>query len=288
MKIKDWDFSVFGYLMLLVVNTFEVRTGIFLAFCQFILGLFVFYPQLNKNKSKTKSLFNTVLKVALLLSLVIGLCLNWYDAPNHLYLLTFLTLLMVFRPSMDGNIFLRENVRWILITLMIFATVHKFVHPHFINGDFIGFRTLTGSFFHLIHSLGITPEITEVLSDNMKRISQISYYDPSLRQKVYLRVPSDNFDIYVNAFVYIIAFTELLLTLLYIFIPYKKFTSIFLLIFVCSIGLVVSEFEFIATLLFMGIILCKQGDIKLNKLYRFSFIFYSGVAITYNLFQHLR
>ncbi|MFC2148503.1 hypothetical protein ACFLR9_08050 [Bacteroidota bacterium] len=283
MKIDFNKFEIPGYLILLIVNAFEVRSGWILTICQLALGFAVFLPRLgSSNFLNNYYPFRPVLEFLYILSLLGGVYLNWFNAPNHFYLFIALSLLFII-PNKEGDTsYLRDNIRWIFIIVMGFATIHKLINPTFINGDFVGYMISVGGFLRPILIGGFAPEIKEILIQNIADISELTLTDPMLGKTVLMNTGNLPVEHLNKIFTLLIVGCELLLVLLFIFFPWRKFTIFSLLLFVGSIGLIVSEFEFASTLLFMGLLLCPSNFLILKKAFRYTFLIYSVSAILYN------
>lgn len=281
MKSEFKNNLVLGYVMVLVINVVEFRSGIALGLAQFVLGLVLFLPMVaNTYLLDRISVYRTLLKTIYLLSILGGIYFKWYNVPNHLFLFFFLSLLVLF---MEEEHLLKENLRWIFIIVMGMATVHKLLNPNFLNGDFITLRVLSGDFFRPIVMSGAIPEIDEMLTRNAVKISDFLLSAPSTVDRITLDSGTLSFLALKQPFVYSIIGMEFLLTLLFAFFSRHKFTLVFLLVFVGSIGLVVSEFEFAATLLFMGLIMCPDDFRVIRRLFKFTFLLYAILSILNNI-----
>ncbi len=282
MKSEFRKTLVLGYLMLLIVNVVEFRSGIALALTQLVLGLFLFLPEVIDISLLNKiSVYRTpLLKVIYLLSIFGGIYFKWYNAPNHLFLFFFLSLLVLY---MEEERLFKDNLRWIFVIVMGMATVHKLLNPNFLNGDFVALRLLSGDFFRPILMSGAMPDINETLTQNGAKISDFLLKEPSAVDGIILDSGTLPFLALKQPFVYSIIGMEFLLTVLFAFFSKQKFTLVFLLVFVGSIGLVVSEFEFAATLLFMGLLMCPDNFTVIKRFFKVTFLFYAILAILNNV-----
>ncbi|WP_149277560.1 hypothetical protein [Pareuzebyella sediminis] len=275
--------SIFwGYLLLLIINVIELRSGILLGVVQLLLGLGVCLPKLlNVFDLPAIRRYDRVIKVVFSLSLLLGIVYRWYNAPNHLFTLFFLSLLLFYAEDEE---YFTDNLRWILIVVMGFATMHKVFNPNFMSGDFIAFRVASGDFFRPLIISGLMPEIKEVIAQNVENIRTFVRTDPVLGKTIILNIGTLPYEGLRQPFVYSIIGMELLLALGFVFLDRSKIVLGFLLLFVASIGLVVSEYEFAATLLYMGFVLCPITYRNLKLGYRNIFLLYAFFALLDNLF----
>ncbi|WP_339713353.1 hypothetical protein [uncultured Kriegella sp.] len=281
MKSEFRKTVVLGYLLLLIINVVEFRSGAVLALTQLVLGLIVFLPEVVTIAFLDKtSVYRTIFKLGYLSSILGGMYFKWYNAPNHLYLFFFLSLLIL---NTDDEHLFKENLRWIFVIVMGFATVHKLLNPNFLSGDFIALRVLSGDFFRPLLMSGAFSGISESLTHNAAKISDFLLKEPSSVDGVTLDSGTLPFLVLKQPFVYSIIGMEFLLTLLFAFFSRHKFTLVFLLVFVGSIGLVVSEFEFAATLLFMGLIMCSDDFGAIKRLFKLTFLLYAILSILNNI-----
>lgn len=274
--------SVFwGYLMLLIINVIEARSGIFLGIVQLILGLLVCLPNLmvTLNPPVVRRYAHTT-KLLFSLSLLLGIIYKWYNAPNHLFTLFFLSLLLFYTE--DEKHF-KDNLRFFFIVLMGFATMHKVFNPNFMSGDFIAFRMVSGDFFQPIIDSGLIPGLKEVIAKNMDHIQAFVSTDPKLGESIDLSAGSLPYGRLIQPFVYAIIGMELLLTVGFILSGRSKLVLGFLLVFVATIGLIVSEYEFASTLLYMGFILCPMSYKSLRIWYRNVLLIYVLLALIENI-----
>lgn len=271
-----------GYLLLLVINVVELRSGIILGAVQLLLGLGVCLPKLlNIFNVPLARRYEDVIKVVFSLSLFLGIVYKWHNAPNHLFTLFFLSLLLF---HADNEKYFRDNLRWIFIVVMGFASMHKVLNPNFMSGDFIAFRMVSGDFFRPLINSGLVPEVKEVIAENAKNIHELVRTDPGLGKSITLSVGCLPYEGLRQSFVYSIIGMELVLTLGFVFFACSRFALGFLLVFVASIGLVVSEYEFASTLLYMGFVWCPIAYRTLKIGYRNIFILYAFLALVDNLF----
>ncbi len=281
MKSEFRKTVVLGYLLLLIINVVEFRSGAVLALTQLVLGLIVFLPEVVTIAFFDKtSVYRTIFRLGYLSSILGGMYFKWYNAPNHLFLFFFLSLLVL--NTEDEHLF-KDNLRWIFVIVMGFATVHKLLNPNFLSGDFIALRVLSGDFFRPLLMSGAFSEINEIVTQNAAKISDFLLKEPSSVDGVTLDSGKIPFLALKQPFTYSIVGMEFLLALLFAFFSRAKFTLVFLLVFVGSIGLIVSEFEFAATLLFMGLIMCPTDFSVLKRFFRFTFLLYAILAILNNI-----
>lgn len=282
MKIEFKKAIIIGYLILLLINVVEIRAGIVISILQLIFGLAIFLPKIiTVNFWHKIRRFEPGLIGLYFLSLLTGIYMIWYDAPNHMFLLLVLTLLLLY---IEKTADFGKNLRWILVIVMGFATVHKLLTPNFMSGDFIGLRIASGDFFRPLLISGAVPEIKEELAQNASTISEFEFKDPNFKETVKLRVATLPFTFFKDRFSYMIVGMEFLLTALLLFFPWKNFSMFILLIFTTSIGFVVAEFEFAATLLFMGWLVCPSRLLVLKKAFSLVFSIYALVALFNNIF----
>ena len=281
MKIKIKSLIIVGYLLLLVINVTEFRSGIWFSVLQLILGLLLFLPEVVKSVSWTsKNVHRNGLKIAYLLSLVAGIWYKWYDAPNHMFLFLYLTMLLLFVKNLND---LRDNFRWVVVIIMGFATLHKIINPNFVSGDFLAYRVLSGDFFQPVYMSGLFPTIKDVLDQNFQDIYTFTQSKSFLTDQVTLKNVEPNLMLGLKFFVYSIIGMEFLVAALFALLYTKRFTFLVLLIFVASIGLIVSEFEFAATLLFMGAIMCPTTFGTLRSMFWATFVLYVLLALHNNV-----
>lgn len=280
MKSKLKSTLIIGYLVLLVINVTEFRSGVWLSVLQLVLGLLVFLPEVGKGLNWTSDhVYYTGLKLAYLTALVAGIWYKWYDAPNHMFLFFYLSLLVLFVEKKED---IRSNFRWLVVIIMGFATLHKITNPNFISGDFLAYRLLSGDFFQPLYMSGLFPNIEEVLDQNYQSIYEFTQNESFLSEQITLKNVEPNLMAGLPFFVYAIIGMEFLVATLFAFF-YKKMAFIVLLIFVASIGLIVSEFEFAATLLFMGAIMCPTSYGPLRPMFWAAFILYAILALQNNI-----
>ena len=284
MKNND-RFLISGYILLLFVHGLELRSGYALSLTQIFLGLLAFLPRLNSNFYWNKYILYGV-EALYLISLISGAYLNYFSLPNHFFLFMAITLVLILFKDTEHRGYVENNMRWIFIILMGFATLQKLIEPVFLSGDFAGYMLIRGSFFHHILDSGLFPEMMSSIDYNNSVISELDKTDPALGKTMLLNVSNLPLDFLIKAMVVFIIGAELLLTVLFFFVPKKKITSSFLWIFVCSIALVTVELEFQSTLLFVGLILCPETFKVLKKSYKVTFIMFAAFAILNNL-RHL-
>lgn len=281
MKIKLKHPIILGYLLLLVINVTEFRAGIWLSLLQLLLGSLLFFPKMGKGLNWTTSKgYDTSLKIAYLSALVAGILYKWYDAPNHMFLLFYLGLILLFVKNEDD---IQANLRWIIVIIMGFATLHKIGNPNFISGDFLAYRVLSGDFFIPVYTSGLFPKIQTVLDQNYQEIYEFTRSESFLSGQITLNDGNFNVLAGLKFFVYAIIGMEFLLAVLFAFFFSKRLALFVLLIFVASIGLIVSEFEFAATLLFMGCIMCPANYSSLRPLFWATFVLYAILALQNNI-----
>ena len=278
MRINFKGFLITGYVILLLVNCFEVRSGITISALQLTIGLFIFLPKLLRNNDYQNIRLSFAL-ILYLLTFLLGIFYNYFSLPNHFFVFFAITLIIVLYEDLNVA---KENFRWLFIVLMGFATIHKLAEPTFINGDFVGFMMAKGGFFYHIINSGLFSELKQSIIDNNHQISYLMKSDPVESRAVILDIPSISFNLVVNIFSYLIIIGELVLTLLFVFLPSKKYTLFFLWVFINSIVFITVELEFISTLLFIGLILCPNDFKLLNKSYGLSFLFYAFLSIAFN------
>ncbi|RDY57556.1 hypothetical protein DX873_18655 [Flagellimonas nanhaiensis] len=275
-------YQIIGYFILLLINVVEARSGLTLTALQLILGItFVstrIFPLLFRNKPN--NLIRGI-EIFYLGSIFLGIYFNWHSSPNHLFLFFILTILFVFEKN---NEMIKKNLLWVLILIMGFATIHKLLNPHFVNGEFVGFMLSKGSFFRPLWHSGLFPETKSLLSQNLNNLNDFVLRDPSLNETVTFQIGSLPFHILKMQFTYFILVAEFLLTFFLMAFPQKKITYLFILIFIASIGIVVSEVEFASTLLFIGLMLCPSDFSVLKKVYKSVFLLYACCALFYNLY----
>ncbi len=279
MKIKLKPDILCGYLVLLVINVTEFRSGIWLSVLQLLLGLLLFLPEVIKGLKWTKFHgYDTSLKIAFLSVLIAGIGYRWYDAPNHMFLFLYISLIVLFVRNEDS---IKDNFRWIVVIIMCFATLHKVINPNFTSGDFLAYRMLSGDFFIPVYTSGLFPKIQNVLDQNYQAIYEFTQNESFLSGQIILKNVEPNLLGGLKFFVYSIIGMEFLLAVLFAFFN-KRLALIVLLIFVASIGLIVSEFEFAATLLFMGCIMCPASYGSLRPLFWITFVLYAILALHNN------
>ncbi|MDO5981641.1 hypothetical protein [Flavivirga spongiicola] len=285
MKTDINKFLILGYILLLFVNCLEFRSGYILSLSQLFLGLLAFLPRLNSNNSWNNNLLLAI-EVLYVLSLISGVYLHYFSLPNHFFLFITITLVLLISRQPRHLSYVENNLRWVFIILMGFATIHKLIEPTFINGDFAGYMLMKGSFFHHILDSGLFPEIQSSIDANNAILSELEKTDPALGDTLFLNIKHLPLNFLIKGLTIFIIVAELLLTLLFIFFPRRKNTLLFLLIFVCSIMLVTVELEFQSTLLFMGFVMCPVVFSGLKKAYKYTFILFALSAILNN-FKHL-
>ncbi len=281
MEIKLKPAIILGYFVLLIINVTEFRAGIWLSVLQLLLGILLFFPKLVKGLNWTRStVYETSLKIAFLSALVAGISYKWYDAPNHMFLFFYLGLIVLFVKKEDD---IRDNFRWMVVIIMGFAAFHKISNPNFISGDFLAYRLLSGDFFQPVYMSGLFPKIKDVLDQNYRAIYEFTQNETFLSGQITLNNVEPNLMAGLKFFVYMIIGMEFLLAVLFAFFINKRMALIVLLVFVASIGLIVSEFEFAATLLFMGCILCPATYGSLRPLFWTAFGLYAILALQNNI-----
>jgi len=265
----------------LVINVTEFRSGVWFSILQLILGLLVFLPEVVEDVSWTSKNSNrNGLKIAYLLTLVAGIAYKWYDAPNHMFLFLYLTLLLFFVKNEND---LRDNFRWMVVIIMGFATLHKIINPNFVSGDFLAYRLLSGDFFQPVYMSGLFPKIKDVLDQNYQDIYTFTQGESFLTDQITLKNVQPNLMVGLKFFVFSIIGMEFLVAALFAFLYTKRLAFIVLLIFVASIGLIVSEFEFAATFLFMGAIMCPTKFSTLRSMFWATFVLYVVLALQNNV-----
>ncbi|NNE76678.1 MAG: hypothetical protein HKN31_06345, partial [Pricia sp.] len=236
MKSSLKENIIFGYLILLIINVVEVRSGTALALIQLVLGLLVFLPKVVKLTSWRKiDLDNPIFKWLFLLSLLWGIYNKWYNVPNHLFIFFFLSLLLFYN---EGERHYKENLRWIVVIVMAFATAHKLVNDNFLEGDFVAYRIASGDFFRPILLSGAIPEIKNTLMENALKIYEYSLTDPLKGGSITLDAGNLPISSLTKPFTYSIIGMEFLLGVLFAFFSGTRFAFVFLLMFVASIGLI--------------------------------------------------
>ncbi|HZJ19571.1 MAG TPA: hypothetical protein VFD35_04360 [Pricia sp.] len=121
------------------------------------------------------------------------------------------------------------------------------------------------------------------MDQNYVAIYEFTQNESFLSEQITLNNVEPNVMAGLKFFVYLIIGMEFLLAVLFAFFINKRMALIVLLIFVASIGLIVSEFEFAATLLFMGCIMCPATYGLLRPLFWITFVLYAILALQNNI-----
>ena len=277
-----------GFLILIIVNGTELRSGIPLSIIQVVLGGILIFLSIDKKDVNYRSLKFLVLQGLLIFSLIAGIYTKWYYAPNHLFLLTFITLVVILSGWNQNIDLIRKNFRWVFVILMGTATIYKIITPEFISSDFIGFRLIQGMFFRPIFATGLFPEINEQLLTNRELIRSALDQDPSIISSLNAHELTFPLEFVAKRFTELIIGGEMILTFMFLVFPWKRISLAFLWFFIVTIGLIVPEYEFASTLLFLGLIMCPSEFVVIKLGYLYGFMIYAAIAVSYNIFQILR
>lgn len=288
MKILSRNNLLIGFLILIVVNGTEFRSGIFLSIIQVVLGGILIFLSIDKKDVNYKSVKFLVLQGLLIFSLIAGIYTKWYNAPNHIFLLTFITLVIILSGWNQNIDLIRKNFRWVFVILMGAATIYKIITPEFISSDFVGFRLIQRLFFRPIFAAGLFPEINEQLLTNRELIQSALDQDPSIISSLKAHELKFPFEFVAKRFTELIIGGEMILTFMFLVFPWKRISLAFLWFFIVTIGLIVAEYEFASTLLFLGLIMCPSEFVVIKRGYLYGFIIYAAIAVSYNIFQILR
>jgi hypothetical protein len=97
------------------------------------------------------------------------------------YIALLLVIATYFKSNQNKILIL--NAKWLLVLIIGFSVVHKFLSDEYMSGEFFGYYFYTGQFLEL--PLNLWPEIQAISKKNVLEISKIS----KIHQEIILRPP---------------------------------------------------------------------------------------------------
>ena len=201
---------------------------------------------------------------------------SYYSTANHFFLTFYLSLLLfislLYKEAIRYKI-LRFNIKLMLSIIMVFAALHKWLTPEFMDGSFIRFVTYKGSLFEGMQSFSFYNDMINVNRQSIEKIVGSPYNTYAV--KLYNPMGNNNFAVY---FSWAIILSELLFPI-YLLIKNEIIKHTVLLVFLTMLAITRDELGFFSLLCIMFYALVNHKH-KYAKIFSLFYILYFLLAIS--------
>lgn len=208
----------------------------------------------------THKLPQIVLWYGLLAIFTIDLALNYFLKANHHFLLVYIILLIIFYLKNGSREAFVDNIKWIIIIVLLFSSIQKLITPQFITGDFYYYMFNTGKFFKPV--LYFYPELKEITKSNNFQITQLEHTNPNTLKAVKLQNIVPYLEVISRVFAWLTIALELAIALCFIGKPKHHITHLLFILLILGIFITRLENGFLTLLSICGIWLSEHQAIR--------------------------
>lgn len=213
-------------------------------------------------------------------SLLYSLIERPLDVPNHHYMMTYLALALVLifsSPKEKQLSVMASNMRWMLIVLMAFATVHKLLSPTFLDSSYLGYELVRGGFGDPV--LPLFGEVADISAENDRLIENFRNQPPDQVQSVQLSPPFASLTTVAFVFAITILAIELWLCVGFLAFPGWLLSHLSLLAFIITLAVLRQEFTFISVVSAMGMMACARSRPVIRFIYAILAVFCAAAVL---------
>ncbi|HSM36572.1 MAG TPA: hypothetical protein VK837_09275 [Longimicrobiales bacterium] len=214
------------------------------------------------------------------LGLAFGIAGRPFAVANHHFVLTWASLAMVLSLSApDGERvgLVRHNVRWLLVAIMGFATLHKFISGPFMDGSFLAFGISAGAFAEPL--VGYCARCAAAIAQNEAALGAFRATVPEAGASITLVDPIGNLSLVARAFGASIIFVEAAMFAGFLLAPRSRWTHLLVLAFAVVLGVIRQELTFISVVAALGYLSCPSGHLWLRRAYLVAAVVFSGLSV---------
>ena len=210
---------------------------------------------------KEDVLYSLNIWVPIFLIFLIELVSNYYREGNHLFVLIYLSLLIILQVKVFKNTeILSSNIRYLLSIIMIFSVVQKILSEEFISGNYFYYMMNVGAFFKPI--LTFNQEITETIETNRNNIMLLEQVDPNKLNSASLLNVIPNLKIVSITFAWLVVISEALLATLLVLKPKHNLTHVLFIGFIIGTFITRLEVGFLSILTVSALFLVRAYSFK--------------------------
>lgn len=211
---------------------------------------------------------NTVL-VWIAIGLLLGLQLLQMPliVANHHFVLFFICGIMVISHIADRDLcckIVSDNARLLAATIMGMATLHKIYSPTYLDGNYIGFMWIKGSYFSPITRL-LIPDFEATVNRNLERIHIFRQTIPSDSFSMVLEAPTVHYEWLVFLTVWLILAGEAIATTLLVATPRWSTTYYFTTVLVVAIAVARQELTFLCCYCFLIAVAAERWQPEFSR-----------------------
>ena len=258
---KDRLIAQFG---LLVFATYLIKSGVENPWLSLPLILGLLFYMMLKQPAYLSSPFWMGAAAVLLTDII----LNYFNWANHHFVLFYFCLVLAITfscPGPEREKILTVNSRWLIAGIMFFAAFQKVLSPAYASGSFMGSMALSGELVQLLTPF--FPGVKAALSQNRELLIRIATEKPTLTETYKFIAPFPFFRQVSIFFAYVIALSELLVALAFVFFDSQKWRHILLIGIILGVFIVRLETGFLSILCLLGMAHCPSQWTKYRGIY---------------------
>ncbi len=185
-----------------------------------------------------------------LMIFIIELTIKYFIKANHHFLLVYIIiLLIVYHKNRSWQEFV-DNIKWIVIIVLMCSAIQKLISPQFVSGDFYYYMLNTGKFFKPI--LYFTPEVKEIIAGNYSQIIDLEQTNPNLSKSITLQNVLPNLEVISRLFAWLTIALELVIAAILFWKPKHTLTHVLFIILILGIFFTRLESGFLTLLAICG------------------------------------
>ncbi len=214
------------------------------------------------------------------LGLGLGIAGRPFAVANHHFVLTWASLALALALSAtveERQALVRHNARWLLVAIMGFATLHKLISADFMDGSFLSFGIVAGSFGEPL--LRFCADCAAVVAENQRALGAFRTAPPDSLAAITLAAPIPHVATVARAFGASILLVEAALFGLFLAAPRGRAAHILVLAFATALAVIRQELVFISVIVALGYLACPGNRPWLKRAYLLGAVVFSGLAV---------